>query len=73
MSATLQAVRASIRTLPDDEKSRLVDEILSELDRPDPAMDALWLAEVRERREDYRQKRTATVSYTDVLRNLRRS
>ena len=55
MNATLEAVRAGIRELPDNEKSRLVDELLVELDQPDPVLDALWLAEVRERREAYRR------------------
>jgi hypothetical protein len=67
MNVMLETVHASIRELPDSEKSRLVNDILVELDRPDPALDALWLAEVRERREAYRQGRTATLSYADVL------
>ena len=72
MNATLETVRAGIRELPDSEKSRLVDEILVELDQPDPALDALWMAEVRERREAYRQGRVATRSYADVLGSFSR-
>ena len=63
ISATWETVRAGIRELPDNEKTRLVDELLVELDQPDPVLDALWLAEVRERREAYRIRQTKTVAY----------
>jgi hypothetical protein len=72
MSATLETVRAGIRELPDNEKTRLVDELLVELDQPDPVLDALWLAEVRERREAYRLGQTKTVAYADVLGSFSR-
>ena len=38
-----------VRELPDIEKLALVDQILTELDRPDPDIDAAWATEVRER------------------------
>jgi hypothetical protein len=72
MTATLETVRAGIRELPDNEKTRLVDELLVELDQPDPVLDALWLAEVRERREAYRLGQTKTVAYADVLERFSR-
>ena len=72
MTATLETVRAGIRELPDNEKTRLVDELLVELDHPDPVLDALWLAEVCERREAYRLGQTKTVAYADVLERFSR-
>lgn len=54
MTATL---REEVRNLPDLEKLALVDEILMELDRPDPEIDAAWAAEVRERRVAYQSGR----------------
>jgi hypothetical protein len=72
MNVTLETVHASIRELPDSEKSRLVNDILVELDRPDETLDALWLSEVRERREAYRQGRTRTLSYAEVLERYSR-
>jgi hypothetical protein len=62
-----------VRKLPDLEKLALVDEILSELDRPDPEMDVAWTKEVRERRLAYNAGHMESRSYVDVMKRYRRA
>ena len=62
-----------VRELPDIEKLALVDQILTELDRPDPDIDAAWATEVRERRSAYQAGRLESRSYTDVMKRYRKT
>lgn len=62
-----------VRGLPDLEKLALVDEILTDLDRPDPEIDAAWLMEVRERQAAYRSGKLKTRSYAEVMHRYRQS
>jgi hypothetical protein len=70
MTSTL---REAVRKLPDLEKLALVDEILIELDRPDPEIDAAWAAVARERREAYKVGKTDSVAYDGVMKRYRKS
>jgi len=49
------------------EKARLVDQLLSSLDEPDEAIDALWRKEVEDRIQAYRAGQLKSVSLADVL------
>ena len=62
-----------IQTLPDIEKLRLVDDILTQLDKPDPELDRIWANEARKRWEAYKDGRLKTVSYEEVMAPHRRS
>ena len=42
MATTADRLAAEIRELPDVEKLRLVEVILSDLDKPDPEIDRIW-------------------------------
>lgn len=53
--------------LPALEKARLVDQLLSSLDEPDEAIDALWRKEVEDRIQAYRDGKLQSVSLADVL------
>ena len=55
--------------LPAVEKARLVDQLLSSLDEPDEAIDALWRKEVEDRIEAYRAGELKSISLADVLAN----
>ena len=57
--------------LPAVEKARLVDQLLSSLDEPDEAIDALWRKEVEDRIEAYRAGELKSVSLNDVLSKYR--
>ena len=56
-----------IRALPDSEKLHLVDEILSQLDKPDPEIDKIWAEEARIRWNAYKAGNLDTVSYDEVM------
>lgn len=64
-------IREEVSKLPDLEKLALVDELLSELDRPDPDIDAAWASEVRERRTAYLAGKTDSLSYVEVMKRYR--
>ena len=52
--------------LPAVEKARLVDQLLSSLDEPDEAIDALWRKEVEDRIQAYRAGELKSISLADV-------
>ena len=62
-----------IHGMADVEKLRLVDAILSELDRPDPELDRVWAAEARKRWSAYRAGQLDTISYREVMARHRKS
>jgi putative addiction module component (TIGR02574 family) len=67
MPTTAERLVSEIRELPDVEKLRLVDAILTDLDKPDPELDRIWAEEARKRWAAYKSGRILTVSYEDVL------
>ena len=71
MSTTADKLVSQIRDLPDSEKLRLVDAILSDLDKPDPEMDRVWADEARKRWAAYKEVRIPTVSYEEVMAKYR--
>jgi putative addiction module component (TIGR02574 family) len=58
--------------LPAVEKARLVDQLLSSLDEPDEAIDALWRKEVEDRIQAYRAGELKSVSLAEVLAKYRK-
>ena len=67
MSTNADKLVSEIRDLPDSEKLRLVDAILSDLDKPDPEIDRVWANEARKRWAAYKEGRIPTVSYEEVI------
>ena len=65
-------IASEIKALSDTEKLHLVDTILAELDKPDPAVDRIWADESRKRWAAYKAGRIPTVSYQDVMDKHRR-
>jgi len=72
MSTTADKLASEIRALPDAEKLRLVDAILTDLDNADPEIDRVWAEEARKRWTAYKSGRIATVSYEEVMTKHRR-
>ncbi|MGO8702780.1 MAG: addiction module protein [Candidatus Brocadiia bacterium] len=58
--------------LPAVDKARLVDKLLSSLDKPDEAMEALWRKEVEDRLEAYRAGNLKAVPLEQVLAKYRK-
>ncbi len=67
MSTTADKLVSEIRELPDVEKLRVVDAILTDLDKPDPDIDRIWAEEARKRWVAYQAGRIPTVSYEEVM------
>ena len=67
MSTNADKLASEIRELPDTEKLRLVDAILTDLDKPDPEIDRVWADEARRRWAAYKEGRIPTVSYEEVM------
>ena len=61
-----------IKSWPDLEKVRLVNAILSDLDRPDPELDRIWAEEARKRWVAYKSGLMPTIAYEDVMAKHRR-
>ena len=71
MSTNADKLVSEIRDLSDSEKLRLVDAILSDLDKPDPEIDRVWADEARRRWAAYKEGRIPTVSYDEVMSKYR--
>ena len=71
MSTNADKLVSEIRGLPDSEKLRLVDAILSDLNKPDPEIDRVWANEARKRWAAYKEGRIPTVSYQEVMSKYR--
>ena len=67
MAKSVDKIEEEIRELPDVEKLRLVDTILSDLDKPDPEIDRVWADEARKRWAAYKAGKVPTASYESVM------
>lgn len=67
MTKATEKIAADINSLTDVEKLHLVDEILDNLDKPDPEIDRIWAEEARQRWEAYKKGKIQTLSYQDVM------
>ncbi len=73
MAKAVNKLAAAIHDLPDVEKLRLVDAILTDLDQPDPEIDRVWAKEARKRWAAYKSGRVQTLSYESVMAKHRRA
>jgi len=71
MSMTMDKLVSEIKALSDVDKLRLVEAILTDLDRPDPEIDRVWVEEARKRWAAYKEGRLSTVSYDEVMSKYR--
>jgi putative addiction module component (TIGR02574 family) len=67
VSAEAQDILDRALKLSAVDKARLVDKLLSSLDKPDEAMDGLWRKEVEDRLEAYRAGNLRAVPLEQVL------
>jgi putative addiction module component (TIGR02574 family) len=72
MSTETREILDRAMALPAVEKARLVDQLLSSLDEPDEAIDALWRKEVEDRVQAYQTGKLKSVSLSDVLAKYRK-
>lgn len=67
MATQADKLVSQIRSLPTEEKIRVLDAILTQLDTPDPEIDAVWADEARRRWQAYKAGRIATISYEELM------
>ena len=67
MSTTADKLASEIQSLPDVEKLRLVESILTDLDKPDAEIDRIWADEARKRWTAYKAGKLETVSYEELM------
>ena len=72
MATQAEKLVTEIRALPDEEKLRVLDAILTDLDKPDPETEQVWAEEARKRWNSYKAGRLKTVSYEDLMRKYNR-
>lgn len=72
MAKSVDKLAEEIRELPDIEKLRIVDAILTDLDKPDPEIDRVWADEARKRWAAYKAGKVPSVSYETVMAKHRR-
>ena len=71
MTTEAQRIFNAALTLPDEERARLVEELLLSLHRPDPALDALWAQEAEDRLRAYEAGEMDPIPAEQVFRELR--
>jgi putative addiction module component (TIGR02574 family) len=72
MATHADTLLSQIRALPDEEKLRVLEALLTDLDKPDDEIDRVWAVEARKRWESYKAGRLRTVSYEEVMSKFNR-
>ena len=71
MSTDTQEIIDRALSLPPADQALVVDKLLSSLDQPDEAIDALWRKEVEDRIRAYNDGSLKSVSLEEVLAKYR--
>lgn len=71
MSVSTEILRQLLE-LPANDRAALVEELILSLDKPDPALDALWLKEAESRLAAYRSGELSAVDADEVFAELGR-
>ena len=71
MSTDTQEIIDRALSLPPADQALVVDKLLSSLDQPDEAIDALWRKEVEDRIKAYKEGTLKSLSLEEVLAKYR--
>ena len=72
MSTQADKLVSEIRALPDEDKLRVLDALLTDLDKPDVEIDQIWAIEARKRWNSYKAGQLKTISYEELMRKYNR-
>ena len=72
MATQADKLVSEIRALPDEEKLRVLDALLTELDKPDDEIDRIWAGEARKRWNSYKAGQLRTVTYEELMSKYNR-
>lgn len=73
MTASAKNLLQEALQLPSNDRAALVEGLIHSLDKPDPALDALWLKEAEDRLAAYHSGELAVVDAEEVFRGLGKS
>jgi hypothetical protein len=71
MSINADKLVSEIRALPAEDKLRVLDAILTDLDKPDREIDYVWAVEARKRWASYKAGQLQSVSYEELMKKYR--
>ena len=71
MNEKVKALSLEARKLTPAERVELIDELMTSLDRPDPAIDELWAKEAEDRLAAYDRGEMAAHDIAEVVAKLR--
>lgn len=72
MSVSTETLLRQALELPANDRAALVEGLIASLDKPDPALDALWLKEAESRIAAYRSGELGAVDADQVFAELGR-
>ena len=72
MATHADTLLSQIRALPEEEKLRVLEALLTDLDKRDDEIDQVWAIEARKRWESYKSGKLKTVSYEEVMSRFNR-
>jgi putative addiction module component (TIGR02574 family) len=72
MATQADKLVSEIRALPEEEQLRVLDALLTELDKPDDEIDRVWAVEARKRWNSYKAGQLRTVSYEELMSKYNR-
>ena len=67
MTTQAENLVSAIRSLPDEEKIKVLDALLTELDKRDSEVDSVWVTEARRRWDAYKRGEVETLSYQELM------
>lgn len=67
MTTRSENLVSEIRSLPDEEKLKVLDVLLTELAESDSEVDQIWVKEARKRWDAYKDGELPTVSYQELM------
>jgi len=70
MAASNEILKEVLNLAP-TEKAKLIDKLLSSLDKPDKELDKLWAKEAEDRIEAYEQGKIRALTLKEVLEKYR--
>ena len=72
MSVSTETLLRQALELPASDRAALVEGLIASLDKPDPALDAMWLKEAESRLAAYRSGELGAVDADEVFAELGR-
>lgn len=71
MSIATDEILSKIKALSEEERLFLLEAILNDISRPDPAIERIWAEEAQRRLEAYKAGKISTVSHEEVMAKYR--